>query len=222
LLQPKLSFIMPAPLRERPWLVGAALAILLGVVPVLIVGLTAGSRQSLESSARYGITIADRLAASALDPLIAGDLIALSVLVREYKALPDVTTVAVYGADDRLLAAADGAVNSPARLTRNVPAPVHIQAIRLEDTIAGYARVAVDAERSPAALRSLLLGTAFGASAVLLLLAAWLGGQVDGRLRRVRARYEETDPVDPERTGCSARTRPAAGSRAGNGQAPER
>ncbi len=204
-MQHKLLFNLPAPLKERPWLIGAIIAILLGVVPILVAGLAAGTRQSLDASARYGITITDRLAASALDPVIAGDLIALSVLVREYKALPDVTTAAVYGADDRLLAAADGAVASPARLLRSVPAPVHIQAIRLEDTIAGYARIAVDAERAPAALRSLLLGTAIGTSLMLLLVAGWLGREIDGRLRPVREFCEETGPRrSPARSALAA------------------
>ncbi len=176
--------------REPLWLTAALLAIALGVLPILFAALAVHAQEGAAASARYGSTIADRLAASAVSPLLADDLIGLSVLVREYKALDDVATVAVYGADDRMLAAADGSLTSPARLEREPLAGTHITPIRIEDTIAGFARVAVR-PMDPGNARGWLLVAAALASALLLGAGAWLGGRVDRGLAIVREEIEE-------------------------------
>lgn len=175
------------------------LAIVLGVLPMAFAAFALGAQNTAAASARYGSTIVDRLAANALESLLADDLIGLSLLVREYKALEDVATVAIYGANDRLLAAADGTATSPARLEQQPLPGVHIEAIRIEESIAGYARIALRPtladNQQPAlmlaALASILLLTAAG---------AWLGGRMDLRLRPLRDEIEEL-------TGLQARAR---------------
>lgn len=171
------------------WLPVAALVILVGVLPPAIAGWLADSRQSAAASARYGSTITDRLAASAVDPLLADDLIALSLLVHEFSALPEVATAAVYGADDRLLAAADGSATSPARLDHDPLAGVYISPVRLEGDIAGYARTGLlPSDRSVAT--AWLPGATLLAVTLLLALGAALSRLLEGRLARIRSEYE--------------------------------
>ena len=178
------------PPREPLWLTAVLFAIVLGVLPVTFTALALGAQNTAATSARYGSTIVDRLAANALDPLLADDLIGLSLLVREYKALDDVATVAVYGADDRLLAAADGTATSPARLEQQPLPGIYIQPMRLEESIAGYARIALRPAPAHSGQPALLLA-AFAAMALLTAAGAWLGGRIDLRLRPVREEIED-------------------------------
>lgn len=171
----------------------------MGVLPVTFAALAVGAQNQAAASARYGSTIVDRLAVSALDPLLAEDLIGLSLLVREYKALDDMATAAVYGADDRLLAAADGTATSPARLEQEPLAGIFIQPIRFEDNIAGYARVALRPPPSHQGQPALLLAT-LAAMGMLTAAGVWLGARVDRKLQVVR---EEIEAV----TGQQARSR---------------
>jgi len=167
------------------------IAFVFGVLPVTLAALALDARNDAAASARYGSTIADRLAANAIDPLLGDDLIGLSLLVREYKALEDVATVAVYGANDRLLAAADGTATSPARLEQEPLNGIHIQPIRIEESIAGYARVAIR-PRHPQVGQPALLLAALAAIAMLTATGAWLGGGLDLRLRSARDEVENT------------------------------
>lgn len=165
-------------------------AIVLGILPLTFAALALSTHQGAAASARYGSTITDRLAADAIDPLLAEDLIGLSLLVREYKALDDVATVAVYGADNRLLAAADGTASSPARLESRPLRGTHVQPIRFEESIAGYARVAL----RPGAGRGeqpAIIGAALLAMLLLALGGAWVGRRLDGRLQGLREEFEE-------------------------------
>ncbi len=187
------------PPREPLWLTAVLIAIVLGVLPVMFTALALGAQHNAATSARYGSTIVDRLAANALDPLLADDLIGLSLLVREYKALDDMATAAVYGADDRLLAAADGTATSPARLEQHPLAGIHIQPIRLEENIAGYARIALRPPANHQGQPALLLA-ALAAMGLLTAAGAWLGGRMDLRLRPLREELEEV-------TGQQARSR---------------
>lgn len=189
-----------SPPREPLWLTAVLLAIALGVLPMTFAAFALGAQNTAASSARYGSTIADRLAANALDPLLADDLIGLSLLVREYKALDDVATVAVYGANDRLLAAADGTATSPARLEQEPLTGIHIQAIRLEENIAGYARVALRPAAAHGGQTALLLA-ALAAMAMLTAAGAWLGARIDLRLRSVREEIEDVTGQQPRSRG---------------------
>ena len=194
------SLSRSTPPREPLWLTGALLAIALGVLPMLLVALALLAHQGSAASAQYGSTIADRLAASAHGPLLADDMIGLSVLVREYKALADVATVAIYGADDRLLAAADGSLSSPARLEREPLPGTHVATIRLEDSIAGFARVAL----RPASFtggQAWLLAAAILASLLLAGVGGWLGTRLDQRLLTAREDLEEFTGQSPRARG---------------------
>ena len=174
-------------------------AVIFGVLPITFAALALDSQNAAATAARYGSTIVDRLAANAAAPLLADDLIGLSLLVREYKAIEDVATVAVYGANDRLLAAADGTATSPARLEQQPLPGIHIQAVRLEDSIAGYARIALRPAPAYGGQPALLLA-ALAAVALLTAMGAWLGGRIDLRLRPLREEFEEV-------TGQQARSR---------------
>lgn len=178
------------PPREPLWVTAVLLAIVLGVLPMTFAALALGAQNTAAASARYGSTIVDRLAANAFEALLADDLIGLSLLVREYKALDDVATVAVYGANDRLLAAADGTATSPARLEQQPLPSIHIQAIRIEESIAGYARIALRPTPADGGQPALLLA-ALAAMALLTATGAWLGGRIDLRLRPLRDEVEE-------------------------------
>ncbi|MCC5873813.1 MAG: hypothetical protein JJU22_15530 [Gammaproteobacteria bacterium] len=166
------------------------IAIVLGVLPVTFAALALSTQSNAAASARYGSTIADRLAASAVDPLLADDLIGLSLLVREYKALDDVATAAVYSAERRLLAAADGTATSPARLEQEPLAGSHIQAIRLDESVAGYARIALRPPPAHAGQPGVLLA-ALAAMVLLTAAGVRLGGRLDLRLRHLREEVEE-------------------------------
>lgn len=178
------------PPREPLWITAVLLAIVLGVLPMTFAAFALDAQNSATASARYGSTIVDRLAANAIEALLADDLIGLSLLVREYKALEDVATVAVYGADDRLLAAADGTATSPARLEQQPLAGIHIQPIRIEESIAGYARVAIRPRPAASGQPGLLLA-ALASMALLTAAGAWLGGRIDLRLHPLRDEFED-------------------------------
>ncbi|MEE4299860.1 MAG: hypothetical protein V2J24_10505 [Pseudomonadales bacterium] len=114
------------------------------IVPLLAGAIWSGERSAAEQRDRYGSTVVARLAAEASEPLLAGDRIALAVLVGEFTALEGIATAAVYGADNRLMAAADGAIMSPAEYEGARGARVFVAQITLQDSIAGYARLALD------------------------------------------------------------------------------
>lgn len=128
----------------RPGLLASIGLVGLLLMPILGTALWSSERQAVAERDRYGSTVVARLAAAAREPVLANDRIALAVLVREFTELDGLATVAVYGADDRLMAAADGVVMSPAEFEGGVGARVFVEQITLQDSIAGYARIALD------------------------------------------------------------------------------
>lgn len=174
------------------------------LVPLLAGAIWSGERSAAEHRDRYGSTVVARLAAEASEPLLAGDRIALSVLVREFTGLEGVATAAVYGADDRLMAAADGTVMSPAEYEGRSGPRVFVAQITLQDSIAGYARLALDpgtfaADHLPLIALGLALGVlAFGAARLRL-------EPVSDRIAELR-----------ERVGDSLDRRTTAGAHAGD------
>jgi hypothetical protein len=133
------------------------------LVPILAAALFAAERQAAAERDRYGSTVVARLAASAGEPVLAGDRIALSVIVRDFTTLDGIATAAVYGADDRLMAAADGVAMSPAEFADGSGPRVYVDEITLQDSIAGYARIALDpAAFAPDHLPLLAFGLALG------------------------------------------------------------
>lgn len=130
----------------RPSMLASIAVVAIVLVPLLAGAIWTGERRAAADSGRYGNTVVARLAAEASEPLLAGDRIALAVLVREFTALEGIATAAVYGVDDRLMAAADGVLMSPAEFEGGRGARVFVEQITLQDSIAGYARLALDEE----------------------------------------------------------------------------
>jgi uncharacterized membrane protein affecting hemolysin expression len=180
----------PASAVERLVLAGTAVALVVALLPVLIAtGWNDGSRAAAQRE-RYGTTVVRRLAASAADSLLASDRIALSVLTREFARLDAVTTAAVYSADNRLMAAADDAAESPAELEVRTPSTVFVEQVTLQDSIVGYARVALDRGAFVPVGRAVPLLAALAASLAALGLASLIGMRLRWRLATWRRRLE--------------------------------
>ncbi|MEE4360162.1 MAG: hypothetical protein V2I63_01420 [Pseudomonadales bacterium] len=168
--------------------VAAALVLALVVAPLLALALVSLESDATEARARYGSTLVDRLAASAVDAVISGEALSLASLTREFGALEGVASAAIYGADDRLLAAGENA--SPARLDRGRRDDAFLSEVALQNEIVGYARVtlapdAFDSER----------GVLLVAGALVLGLGvlglAWIAGErLERRLATLRERLE--------------------------------
>lgn len=173
--------------------VAATAAVLVAVlVPVLIAASWSARQDAAVERDRHGTTVAERLAASAAESVLATERIGLSVLVREFIRIDAVATAAVYSADNRLLAAADGVATSPAELEARPSPAVFVVPIRLQDSIAGYARIAVDRDAFAPRHQPLLFGIALSTSVLVLLLAAVLGGRLQRRLQRMREQLEHS------------------------------
>jgi uncharacterized membrane protein affecting hemolysin expression len=165
-------------------------ALVVALLPVLIAtGWNDGSQAAAQRD-RYGTTIVRRLAASAADSLLDSDRIALSVLTREFARLEAVTTAAVYSADNRLMAAADDDAESPAELEVRAPAAVFVEQVTLQDSIIGYARVALDRGAFVPRGQAVPLLAALAAALVMLGLAALVGMRLRLRLATWRRRLE--------------------------------
>lgn len=192
-------------LRARNFvLAGAAACVVLGLLPLLGATLTVVEGDAEAARNRYGSTLAERLAASSVDGIIGRETLLLAALTREFRALSGVRSAAVYGADDRLLAAADEL--APTRLERDGHR-VFVARVEFQDEIVGYARVALASDALAPARRGLLAGTT-AVLAVLLLALAWLVGErLERRLAALRAAAEarlgeRVDDDDPLRALC--------------------
>lgn len=172
---------------DNGWLPLTLLAVVLIGAPLTGTFLWLEGQQRSAEHARYGITIATQLASAAEEPLLADDRIALSLLVRRTSEHNGVASSAIYSADDNLIVAGDQARTSPRE--REGGDLVYQAPIRLEGTIAGYSRIALQpaGTRLPAALLFVLAG-----GALLLGYVAWLLHRLlDTRLQPVRQLYEE-------------------------------
>ena len=168
-------------------LVAAAICVSLALVPLLVTALAVVEGDAEAARGRYGSTVAARLAAGSVDGIIARETLLLAGLTREFLGLSGVRSAAVYGADDRLLAAADEL--APTRLGA-VEDGTFVAPVAFQDEIVGYARVALAADAIAPGRRGLLVGTA-GVLAVLVLALAWFAGErLELRLRALRGAAE--------------------------------
>jgi uncharacterized membrane protein affecting hemolysin expression len=168
-------------------LAAAAICVVLGLLPLLVTALAVVEEDAGAARERYGSTVAERLAASSVDGIIARETLLLAALTREFHDLSGVRSAAVYGADDRLLAAADEV--APTRLERDGDG-VFVARVEFQDEIVGYARVALAADALAPGRRGLLVGTA-GVLAVVLLALAWFAGErLERRLAALRGAAE--------------------------------
>jgi hypothetical protein len=135
-----------------------------------------------------------------VDGIIARETLLLAALTREFRALSGVRSAAVYGADDRLLAAADEV--APTQLEQDGDG-VFVARVEFQDEIVGYTRVALADDALAPAGRGLLVGSA-GVLGVLLLALAWFAGErLERRLAALRAaaearlgeRVDDDDPL---------------------------
>ena len=204
---------------ERLIVVATAVVLVTVLVPVLITAVWSARQDAAAELARHGNTVAERLAASAAESVLATQRIALSVLVREFTRMEAVATAAVYSADHRLLAAADDSAISPAELDARQTSSVFIVPIPMQDSIAGYARIGIDRDAFAPRHQPLLLGIAASTTTLVLLLAAVLGARLQRRLQRMRELLESeldqqahardpfdalTELLDPPATADSA------------------
>lgn len=175
----------------RRVLLGAAVALTAVLLPLLLTALWTGERAAAAERERHGSTVVRRLAASAADSLLAGDRIALNVLAREFTTLPGIATAALYSADNRLLAAADGAGQSPSELDAVSSDRVYVEQITLQESIAGYARIALVPDAFAPNGKALLAAVAI-VTALCALALAWTALEgLDARLVRMRERVAD-------------------------------
>ena len=181
-------------------LAAAAVCVVLALGPLLVTALAVVAEDAEAARGRYGSTVAERLAASSVDGIIARETLLLAALTREFRALSGVRSAAVYGADDRLLAAADEV--APTQLEQDGDG-VFVARVEFQDEIVGYTRVALADDALAPARRGLLVGAA-GVLGVLLLALAWFAGErLERRLAALRAatearlgeRVDDDDPL---------------------------
>lgn len=172
---------------DNGWLPLALLAAVLIGAPLTATFLWLEGQQRSAESARHGTTIARQLASAAEEPLRADDRIALSLLVRRSGEDAGIATSAIYGADDRLIVAADQSRTSPRE--RRGGSHVYQAPIRLDGNLAGYSRIELDPRGTPLALPLLIVLVGSG---LLLGYIAWvLHGTLHRRLSDVRSHYEQ-------------------------------
>jgi len=161
----------------------------------LVTAATLAEGQSRADTALYGSTIAARLAASAVDPLLNAESIALNVLAREFTTLAPVATAAVYSADNRLLAAVDGEhAKSPVELAEPPRAGrpnVFVREVVVDGDVAGYVRIALEPGTFAPRDRHILLAVTVATALLAAFGAALAGRRIDTLLLQLRERLEE-------------------------------
>lgn len=136
--------------------------------------------------ATYGSTLAEQLAASAIDPLLADEALRLTSLTQEMTHLSGVAWAALFDLDGRRLAGGEGAPaqRPPPNATRLFQYPL----------VFGREQLGTAAVALPETLRQRTPVTALATSALLVLLmgalGGWLGGILERRLGALRQRLE--------------------------------
>ena len=186
-----------------PFVTRCALAGGLATAVVLTIALTASGwaydadQRALRTT--YGSTLAEHLAASAIDPLLSDEALRLTSLTQEMSRLSGVAWAALYDLDGRRLAGGEGA---PAQ------APMADGATRFQHPLIfgrealGRAVVALPTLSTERQGPSAALAVAAGLVALLTLLGGLLGRRAEGRLHQLRQRLEgklgrTVSPTDP-------------------------
>jgi len=135
----------------------------------------------------YGSTLAEQLAASAIDPLLADEALRLTSLTQEMSRLSGVAWAALYDLDGRRLAGGEGA---PAQAPEADGATRFQQPLIFGREALGKAVVALPTLSAGRQGPSASLAVAAGLIALFTVLGGLLGRRVERRLHQLRQRLE--------------------------------
>ena len=186
-----------------PFVTRCALAGGLATALVLAIALTASGwaydadQKALRTT--YGSTLAEQLAASAIDPLLADEALRLTSLTQEMSGLSGVAWAALYDLDGRRLAGGEGA---PAQAPEADGATRFQQPLIFGREALGKAVVALPTLGAGRQGPTATLAVAAGLIALLTILSGLLGRRAERRLHQLRQRLEAklgrtVTPVDP-------------------------
>lgn len=174
-----------------PFVTRCALAGGLATTLLLAIALTAsGWAYDADQKAlriTYGSTLAEQLAASAIDPLLANEALRLTSLTQEMSQLSGVAWAALYDLDGRRLAGGEGA---PAQAPEAKGATRFQEPLIFGREALGRAVVALPALSAERRGPTATLAVAGGLIVLLTLLSALVGQRVERRLRQLRQRLE--------------------------------
>ena len=186
-----------------PFVTRCALAGGLATALVLAIALTASGwgydadQKALRTT--YGSTLAEQLAASAIDPLLANEALRLTSLTQEMSHLSGVAWAALYDLDGRRLAGGEGA---PAQAPKADGATRFQQPLSFGREALGKAVVALPTLSTERQGPTATLAVATGLIVLLTILSGLLGQRVERRLQQLRQRLEAklgrtVSPADP-------------------------
>ena len=147
----------------------------------------------------YGSTLAEQLAASAIDPLLANEALRLTSLTQEMSHLSGVAWAALYDLDGRRLAGGEGA---PAQAPKADGVTRFQEPLIFGREALGRAVVALPTLSAERLGPTATLAVAAGLVVLLTLLSGLLGQRVERRLQQLRERLEAklgrtVSPPDP-------------------------
>ena len=186
-----------------PFVTRCALAGGLATALVLAIALTASGwaydadQKALRTT--YGSTLAEQLAASAIDPLLASEALRLTSLTQEMSHLSGVAWAALYDLDGRRLAGGEGA---PAQAPKTDGVTRFQQPLIFGREVLGKAVVALPALSTERQGPTASVAVAAGLIVLLTILSGLLGQSVERRLLQLRERLEAklgrtVSPADP-------------------------
>lgn len=174
-----------------PFVTRCALAGGLATALVLAIALTASGwaynadQRALRTT--YGSTLAEQLAASAIDPLLADEALRLTSLTQEMSRLSGVAWAALYDLDGRRLAGGEGA---PAQAPKADGATRFQQPLIFGREALGKAVVALPTLSAERQGPSAAVAVAAGLVVLLALLSGLLARRAERRLHQLRQRLE--------------------------------
>ncbi len=172
--------------RESSIVLAAGLGYVAAVAATLVAWHFVDARRSAAAMAEFGEATAEELAQAAVEPLLREDRIRLGLLANRLAARAEVQGIAIYTVDDE-----------PFVVVGNLPpaAVVYVAQAAIQGTVAGYVRVALEAERFSLPVVRLLADIWYFHGAGLLLT---LGVAFAARLRSARPKqHTEQADADP-------------------------
>lgn len=160
----------------------------------LIVGIQFKSAMQDQADA-VGESLVQQTAMSAREPLVSNDMLSLNVLLTGLTKNPLVAHVAIYSADNRILAEAG---SRPKRSLMDLASGLYSTRIEVQDMTAGQVRISLDMEKLRQPMMFSLRSMALIGLVLLVLtlsLSLRLGRQISLPLMQLRAWLN--DPTDP-------------------------
>ena len=178
-----------------PFVTRCALAGGLATALVLAIALTASGwaydadQKALRTT--YGSTLAEQLAASAIDPLLANEALRLTSLTQEMSHLSGVAWAALYDLDGRRLAGGEGA---PAQAPEADGETRFQQPLIFGREALGRAVVALPTLSAERQGPSATLAVAAGLIVLLTFLSGLLGHRAELRLQQLQRKRKQSSP----------------------------